>query len=137
MPGALYGLLMAGGLSGAFIGAFHHYVVRVSSARVWLSNGAVLVDVDRLPQLGLVPDVVALDIPLEDLPRRAHELGSRRRPVVVFAKSFFRAARAAQTLRGMGFWDVANAGGVDEGKLRASASASVRRTLARGPRRNA
>jgi len=91
---------------------FHHYLVRLHDARAWLSKGGILVDVDPADEFVRHHPRVALGIPLEDLARRAHEVGSKDRPVVVFAHSWQRGARAVHDLRGMGFREVMSAAGL-------------------------
>lgn len=68
------------------------YVVRISKARSWLSRGALLVDVDTAGELARHHPRVAVNIPLEDLARRAHELGENNKPLVIFAHSWRRGA---------------------------------------------
>jgi phage shock protein E len=132
MVGAWIGILAGGALCGVFLGSFHHYVMRMSRARDWLSRGAVLVDVDTAGEFARHHPRVAVSIPLKDIARRAHELGHKDRPVVVFAHSWRHAAQAVRELRGMGYWDVMNAGGLPtKEKLSAAAArAAEARTAA-------
>lgn len=117
------GLLAGGAIVGTCAAAWHHYVVRTSKARAWLARGAVLVDVDTAGEFARHHPRVAINVPLEDLSRRAHELGHKDTPIVVFAHSWTRGARATAELRGMGFWDVMNAAGLHT-KERLSAEAA-------------
>jgi len=61
-------------------------------------------------------------LPLEVLARHAKDLGSLDRPMVVFAHSWRRGARAVHDLRALGFRTVLNAAGM-RFKERLSASA--------------
>lgn len=106
------GLLAGGAVAGTCMAAWHHYVVRMSQAREWLARGGVLVDVDTAGEFARHHPRVAINVPLEDLARRAHELGEQGTPLVVFAHSWRRGVRATRELRGMGFWEVMNAGGL-------------------------
>jgi rhodanese-related sulfurtransferase len=123
MPGAWFGLLAGGSLCGLFAVMFHHYVVRISKARDWLSRGALLVDVDAAGEFARHHPRVAVNIPLENLARRAHELGENKKPLVIFAHSWRRGAQAVHELRGIGFWEVMNAAGLQtKEKLSAEAA---------------
>jgi len=75
--------------------------------------GARIVDV-RTPgefRTGAYPG--AVNIPLQELGRRAAEIG-KDRPVVLYCASGMRSASAARLLRQAGFEDVVNAGGLAE-----------------------
>jgi rhodanese-related sulfurtransferase len=123
---------LGGALCGAFALMFHHYVVRIFKARSWLSRGAVLVDVDIAGEFARHHPRVAVSVPLEALAQRAHELGERSNPVVIFAHSWSRGARAVHLLRGVGFTEVMNAAGLEtKEKLDAEAA---RRRCAQGGR---
>jgi rhodanese-related sulfurtransferase len=110
---AWIGLLMGGALCSVFALMFHHYVVRIFKARSWLSRGAVLVDVDIAGEFARHHPRVAVSVPLEQLSQQAHELGERSKPVVVFAHSWTRGARAVHALRSVGFTEVMNAAGLE------------------------
>jgi rhodanese-related sulfurtransferase len=98
---------------GLFSVIFYHGIVRFYKARDWLSKrGAVLVDVDTRGEFACAHPRVAVNIPLESLARRAHEIGGHEKPIVVFAHSWWRGARAASELRGIGFWEVLNGAGL-------------------------
>lgn len=112
MSGAWLGAIVGSGACVALAILFHHYAVRVSNARAWLTRGALLVDVDAAGEFARHHPRVAVNIPLEDLARRAHELGTRERPLVVFAHSWLRGARATRELRALGTWEVMNAAGL-------------------------
>ena len=97
---------------GTFAAMIRHHIVRLETAREWLKAGAVLVDVDTAGEFAFHHPEVARSIPLEELARRAHELGSNEVQIVVFAHSWWRGARAVHLLRGMGFWSLHNAAGL-------------------------
>jgi rhodanese-related sulfurtransferase len=121
--GGWVGLVAGGLLCGLFALLFHYYVVRIFKARDWLTRGALLVDVDEAGEFARHHPRVAVSIPLEELARRAHELGGPKQRVVIFAHRWSRGARAAQLLRAVGFEEVMNAAGV-ETKEKLSAEAA-------------
>ncbi|RKH50157.1 rhodanese-like domain-containing protein [Corallococcus interemptor] len=72
--------------------------------------GATLVDV-RTPEefaAGHLPG--AMNIPVDELPQRLAELGSPRKPVVIYCRSGARSSRAEALLKERGFQDVFNLG---------------------------
>ena len=76
-----------------------------------IEAGAAIIDV-RTPaefRAGAYPG--AVNIPLQELGRRAAEIG-RDRPIVLYCASGMRSASAARMLRHAGFADVVNAGGL-------------------------
>ena len=91
---------------------FHHYVARVNKARAWLSRGAILVDVDSAEVFARVHARGAINIPAEELPRRADEVGPKDQSVVVFALRWARGAQAVHSLRRSGFVNVLNVAGL-------------------------
>lgn len=112
MTSAWVGFVVGGALCAPFALLFHYYVIRIFVARDWLTRGALLVDVDAADEFARHHPRVAVNIPLEELARRAHELGGTQQPVVIFAHRWIRGARAAQLLRSVGFAKVMNAAGV-------------------------
>ena len=84
---------------------------QITTAEDKLNRGALLLDV-RTPeeyQHGHVSG--ALNIPVEELPHRIHELGENRlQAIVVYSKSGKRANVALNTLYELGFENVLNAG---------------------------
>ncbi|SRR6266511_3877873 len=75
-----------------------------------IDHGGVLLDV-RSPEefaAGHLPG--AMNIPVGEVRARAAELGPRSRPVVTYCRSGGRSARAAATLRELGFERVLNLG---------------------------
>jgi rhodanese-related sulfurtransferase len=106
------GALICGIAFAAFGAMFHHYVVRISKARAWLARGGILVDVDQRSEFARHHPHVAVNIALEELAQRAHELGGKDRPIVVFAHKWRAGARATSVLRRIGFWEVMNVAGL-------------------------
>ena len=89
-------------------------IVRMRSASAeaheMVRQGGVLLDV-RSPEefaAGHLPG--AMNIPVGEVRARAAELGPRSRPVVTYCRSGGRSARAASTLRELGFERVLNLG---------------------------
>lgn len=71
--------------------------------RELVAQGALLLDV-RTPaefREGHVPQ--ALNLPVQELPQRLHEVGPTERPVVVYCRSGGRSALAAQLLARAGY----------------------------------
>ncbi len=113
MPGALLGLVAAIALVGGIAVRFHHDVVRIYEARDRLHHrGALLVDVDAAGDFARHHPRLAVNIPLEELARRAHELGPMDRPIIVYAHHWRDGAKAVHLLRAHGFQDVFDAAGV-------------------------
>lgn len=112
MSGSILVILAASAFIAASGFMFYHYVGRVAHARAWLSRGAILVDVDSAGEFARHHPRLAVSIPLASLARRAHEIGGREQPIVVFAHSWTTGARAVHLLRGMGFWEVMSAAGL-------------------------
>jgi len=82
---------------------------RVSKARRLVLQGAPLVDIDSPSQFAVDHMSGAINIPFDDLGRRAHELDPHM-PVVVCGHGKLRATRAAHALRALGFDDVLSIG---------------------------
>jgi len=114
MFSAWIGILSASAFLLSIAALFHHYAVRFYAAERWLSRGATLLDVDTGAEFARHHPANSFPIPLEELSRRSHELGETARPVVVFAHSWLRAARAVHELRSLGFEEVMNAAGAHE-----------------------
>jgi rhodanese-related sulfurtransferase len=102
-----YGIpsLMAGFLGWRFL--------KFRRARSRLSRlaevGAVVVDVRSRGEFAESCNPLSVNIPLDELVRRAEGLDPAK-PIVVCCASGGRSARAAAILRGRGFQDVVNAG---------------------------
>jgi rhodanese-related sulfurtransferase len=81
-----------------------------ADAHEMVAQGGVLLDV-RSPEefaAGHLPG--AINIPVGEVRARASEIGTRDRPVVTYCRSGGRSARAAATLRELGFERVLNLG---------------------------
>lgn len=79
-------------------------------ARALVAQGAVLLDV-RTPgefASGHLPG--AVNIPVDELPRRVAEVGPKERAVVVYCRSGARSGRAASVLRAEGYARVEDIG---------------------------
>ncbi len=76
-----------------------------------LAAGAVVLDVRRDDEFRAGAFPGALHIPLQQLQGRLSEI-PRGKPVVVYCAAGMRAESAANVLRGAGFDDVVNAGGL-------------------------
>lgn len=87
------------------------YVLRLHGARDRLRRGAVLVDVEQPGSIPYRHPRAALNIPIEDLDRRSHEIGPASTPVVVLAHRYATGRRACNELIDLGFHDVFNAAG--------------------------
>lgn len=82
---------------------------RLSRARRLVAEGAPLVDVDSPAEFERKHLKSAINIPFDDLIRRAPELDPHK-PVVVSGRGRLRATRAAPRLRTLGFDDVLTVG---------------------------
>ena len=82
---------------------------RLSKARHLISLGAPLVDVDPASQFALGHMTGAINIPFDEVARRAHELNPHD-AVVVCGRGKLRATRAARALRRRGFYEVLSIG---------------------------
>lgn len=81
-------------------------------------NAPLIVDV-RSPQEfsgGAYPG--AVNIPLDELPRRIHELGDKSRDITLYCASGARSSYAMQALMQMGFTKVKNGGGIMQMMMR-------------------
>jgi rhodanese-related sulfurtransferase len=78
-----------------------------------LANGAVVVDVRSKGEFASGAYPKAKNIPLDALPARLAEL-PRDKPLVLYCASGSRAGQAARILKGAGFADVVNAGGIGD-----------------------
>ncbi len=76
--------------------------------------GAKIIDV-RTPDEyadGCYPG--AVNIPVNQLPQRMSEVGSKDKPIVVYCASGSRSSVAQAMLKAQGYADVTNAGGLDD-----------------------
>ena len=76
-----------------------------------IDGGATVVDVRSPAEFGRGAYPGAVNIPLPTLAARLAEI-PRDRPVVLYCASGIRSGHAARVLRGAGFADVSNAGGL-------------------------
>lgn len=111
MP-ALAGFAAAAFIVGVIWSRFHRDVIRIFEAKDRLRDGAVLLDVDLEGDFAARHPHLAINIPLPELAQRAHELGSKSRPVVVYAHVWRDGMKAVRLLRALGFEDVFDAAGV-------------------------
>lgn len=79
-------------------------------ARRLLSRGALLLDVGSPDEYAEQHLKRAVNLPSDELALRQNELGDHRQPIVTYARTGLRSARAAHTLRGIGFHEVFNMG---------------------------
>jgi rhodanese-related sulfurtransferase len=84
------------------------------TARELVARGAVLLDV-RTPDEYRGEHVPrAINVPLQELQARLHEVGPKERPVVVYCRSGKRSAEASRLLRENGFHVVHDLGAMVE-----------------------
>ncbi|MBK8010945.1 MAG: rhodanese-like domain-containing protein [Deltaproteobacteria bacterium] len=81
-----------------------------AEAQRLVAAGATLIDVRTTQEFeaGHIPG--AVHVPVHEIEARAHELGPKTRPVVVYCRSGNRSARAARMLRARGFTEVFDLG---------------------------
>ncbi len=106
----LAGLLLAVGVQGAVMASD-----RAEAAWQWVDEGALLVDV-RTPEeyaAGHLPG--AVNIPLDQLPKRLEELGKPgEQTIVVYCRSGNRSGQALGWLNRQGYDQVHYGGGLEE-----------------------
>ncbi len=74
-----------------------------ATARTLVAAGATLLDVRTAEEYAAGHLAGAINVPVQELPRRLGELGHHERPVVVYCRSGRRSADAVSMLRGAGF----------------------------------
>lgn len=84
------------------------------TARELVARGAILLDVRTPEEFGSEHVPGALNVPLQELTARLHELGSKERPLVVYCRSGRRSAEATRLLREAGFRHVHDMGAMLE-----------------------
>jgi phage shock protein E len=84
--------------------------VAPAQARALVEAGARLVDVRSAGEFAAGHIAGAINIPVGEVARRAGEIGSAEKPVVVYCASGVRSAAAARTLKAKGFVNVKNLG---------------------------
>lgn len=84
-----------------------------SSIKDLIKNGASIVDVRTVDEFedGAYPG--AVNIPVNQIQRRAHEI-PKDKPVVVYCASGARSTVAMSVLKALGWPEVVNAGGLDD-----------------------
>jgi len=110
MSPALCAILSAGWLF-AIIGYYWwRDTARIGRIGGLLQAGGLLIDVGTPEQYAADHAPTALNIPAEELALRQSELGPPGGEVLVYGRSAYRSAEAAQMLRGVGFQSVTNIG---------------------------
>lgn len=71
--------------------------------RTLVADGALLLDVRTRSEFSEQHVPRALNVPVQELPHRLHELGPTTRPIVVYCRSGGRSAQATQLLRQAGY----------------------------------
>lgn len=84
----------------------------MSSIRDKIKAGAAVIDVRTPDEFMDGHYEGARNIPVAVLEARMGEVGPKEKPVVVYCASGARSAMAARILKGAGFLDVTNAGGL-------------------------
>ena len=74
-----------------------------AQAREWVSNGALLLDVRTKAEYASGHVEQAVNIPVQELPARLAEVGSKDRAVVVYCRSGGRSAVATDLLQQAGY----------------------------------
>jgi phage shock protein E len=77
-----------------------------------IKAGAVVVDVRSTEEFADEHFPNALNIPVNVIQARADEIGAKDKAVILYCASGARSALAAKFLKGLGFSDVVNAGGL-------------------------
>lgn len=83
-----------------------------AQARILVAAGALLLDVRSAEEFRAGHIDGAVNVPVDEVTRRLDELGPRERAVVVYCRSGRRSADAAATMRGAGFTEVHDLGGM-------------------------
>lgn len=81
------------------------------NGRELVANGALLLDVRTSEEFRAHHLDGAVNIPVQELGARLHELGAKDRPIVVYCRSGARSASAAQLMKGAGY-EVLDIGGI-------------------------
>lgn len=83
-----------------------------TTARSLVAAGAMLLDVRTAEEYGAGHIDGAVNVPVDQVPRRLDELGPRERAMVVYCRSGRRSADAVAVLRRAGFANVHDLGGM-------------------------
>jgi rhodanese-related sulfurtransferase len=89
---------------------FWRGTVVVMRARRLVRTGALFVDAGTPAEFLATHIAGSVNIPAAELAQRQGEIGARDREVVVYARSAYRSAQAAQVLRSIGYHSVTNVG---------------------------
>jgi len=87
--------------------------VSSDEAKKLVADGAKLVDVRSPGEYAGRKIPGAVNIPVEQLPRRLKELGAKDKPIVLYCQSGMRSGRALGILKNAGFTQVHNLGGIN------------------------
>jgi phage shock protein E len=79
-----------------------------------IKSGALVVDVRTKDEYEEEHYPDAINIPVDQVQRRIAEFGEKSNVVIVYCASGARSAFAAKLLRGVGYADVINAGGLND-----------------------
>ena len=85
-------------------------------ARDAMRAGAKLIDVRTTTEFAAEHLAGAVNIPVDELPRRLAEVGEKSAPVVVYCRSGKRSARAKKILQDAGFKQVHDLGAMSNGE---------------------
>ena len=84
-----------------------------AEAHAMVASGAKLVDVRTVDEYAEKHPEPAINIPVDEIGKRAHEIGPMTTTVIVYCHTGLRAAIAANTLRKAGYQRVYNLGAMD------------------------
>jgi phage shock protein E len=79
-----------------------------------IRSGAFILDVRTRGEFAEGAYPGARNIPVQELPGRLSELGPKETPVVAYCASGARSAQAVRILKGAGFTDVSDGGGLGD-----------------------
>lgn len=79
----------------------------------WVEKGALIVDVRTSAEYERRHFPGAVNIPIDSLPLRVEELGSKDRQIILYCQSGGRSSRAKTFLEEEGFSNLKDAGGID------------------------
>jgi rhodanese-related sulfurtransferase len=85
-------------------------VVVMNARHLVDDQGALLLDVGTRTQFAAAHIAGSVNIPAPVVALRQAEIGSRERPIVVYARSGIESARATHVLRSIGYHSVTNVG---------------------------
>lgn len=77
-----------------------------------IKSGAKIIDVRSPEEFGEEHYPNAVNIPVEEIQSRLNDVGDKNAAVILYCASGARSAYAARVLKGSGFTDVVNAGGL-------------------------